>query len=235
MRRSASGWMRGACVFGMGSSDLFMPGNSMKETKQRKSMSSGIMSSKTNCKFTTRCVFAIRLISITPLKNTGKDRLSWAIWLWKDIGFQGMVYTSLSTPYMKLFSTFLAKKHRLAVDAWGADDSAVKHVYQPLIDHIAQEVPEKYRSMYPAPVWAFPCQSSFFTGLLTGVNGLVARVGRLSRSILVTEHLIQEWADHFIGKSVEELDEIAASFKFENCEKRDGLNKILTDNAKLFA
>jgi len=30
------------------------------------------------------------------------------------------------------------------------------------------------------------------------------------------------------------LDEIAASFKFENCLKRDGLNKILTDHAELY-
>ena len=138
---------------------------------------------------------------------------------------------------MTLFSDFLAKKHKLAVDAWGADDSAVRHVYKPLIDLIAQEVDEKYRNLYPctkrfiplngqvltvvfffstAPVWAFP-----------------SRVGRLSRCILITEHLIPEWADHFIGKTTEELDELAASFKFEHCLKRDGLNKILMDNASL--
>ncbi|KAH8827163.1 glycoside hydrolase [Flagelloscypha sp. PMI_526] len=150
------------------------------------------------------------------LEIYNKDRLSWSIWLWKDIGFQGMVHTSLESPYMKLFSDFLAKKHKLAVDAWGADDSAVRHVYKPLIDLIAQEVPEKYLNLYPSPVWAFP-----------------SRVGRLSRCILITEHLIPEWADHFIGKTKEELDELAASFKFGNCLKRDGLNKILMDNASL--
>lgn len=39
---------------------------------------------------------------------------------------KGMVYTSLNTPYMKLFEKFLAKKHKLAVDAWGTDDAYVK-------------------------------------------------------------------------------------------------------------
>ncbi|KAK7045939.1 Endo-1,4-beta-xylanase 5 [Paramarasmius palmivorus] len=145
-----------------------------------------------------------------------KDRLSWSIWLYKDIGFQGMVYTSPETPYMKLFASFLAKKQRLAVDAWGADDSAVRHVYQPLIHHVTQEIPEKYQHLYPWPVWK-----------------LDSRVGRLARNILVSEFLVQEWADHFVGKSLEEIDDIAKSFKFDSCLKREGLNKALTDNAQL--
>lgn len=127
-----------------------------------------------------------------------------------------MVHTSLETPYMVLFKDFLAKKHRLAVDAWGADDQYVRDAYQPLIDLILKEVPEKYRNLYPAPIWKF-----------------TERVGRLSRNILVAEFLVKEWADHFIGKTEEEIDAIAASFKFENCLKRDGLNAVLTANAKL--
>ncbi|PPQ70876.1 GH5 [Gymnopilus dilepis] len=143
-----------------------------------------------------------------------QDRLSWSIWLYKDIGFQGMVYISPSTPYMTLFKSFLAKKHRLAVDAWGADDSAVKHVYQPLLDHILAEIPPQYQNLYPAPVWT-----------------LAGRVGRLARNILVAEFLVKEWADHFKGKSEAELDEIAKSFSYENCLKREELNGILQANA----
>jgi aryl-phospho-beta-D-glucosidase BglC (GH1 family) len=146
-----------------------------------------------------------------------KDKLSWSIWLYKDIGFQGMVHVSLDTPYMKLFSDFLAKKHRLAVDAWGADDVHVRKDYEPLLDLVKREIPEKYQSLYPAPVWR-----------------LSSRVTRLSRNILVSEFLVAEWADHFKGKSEAEIDDIAASFKFENCLKRDGLNTILTEHAKLY-
>ncbi|KAA1470976.1 glycoside hydrolase [Dentipellis sp. KUC8613] len=147
-----------------------------------------------------------------------KDRLSWSIWLYKDIGFQGMVHVSHSTSYMTLFKDFLAKKHRLAVDAWGADVSQVQHVYQPLIDLIQKEVPEKFQNLYPHPVWK-----------------LSDRVGRLARNILVSEFLVKEWAEHFRGKSEEEIDAIAKSFAFENCLHRDSLNKILTDNATLVA
>jgi hypothetical protein len=54
----------------------------------------------------------------------------------------------------------------------------------------------------------------------------------LARNILVSEFLVKEWADNFVGKDFEELDAIAASFKYEACQKREGLNKILTDSTK---
>lgn len=147
-----------------------------------------------------------------------KDRLSWSIWLYKDIGFQGMVHVSRETAYMTLFKDFLAKKHRLAVDAWGADTAQVQHIYQPLIDLIRQEIPPQFQNLYPHPVWK-----------------LSDRVGRLSRNILVSEFLVKEWAEHLRNKSEAELDEIAKSFAFENCLHRDSLNRILTDNASLVA
>lgn len=152
------------------------------------------------------------------LEIYNKDRLHWSIWLYKDIGFQGMVYVSRETPYMTLFKDFLAKKHRLAVDAWGADEQYIKPVYQPLVDLIKQEVSEENQVLYPAPVWK-----------------LTDRIGRLSRNILVSEFLVKEWADHFKGKSEKELDEIAKSFSLDHCLQREGLNKILTANASLVA
>ncbi|CAI7666602.1 unnamed protein product [Penicillium discolor] len=38
---------------------------------------------------------------------------------------------------------------------------------------------------------------------------------------------IREWADYFRDKSFEELDALAASWKFENCMIRDELNTKL--------
>lgn len=51
--------------------------------------------------------------------------------------------------------------------------------------------------------------------------------GRFARNTLVAEFLIQEWADLFRGKTRDELDAIAASFKFENCAQRKQLNETL--------
>ena len=129
-----------------------------------------------------------------------------------------MVHVSLDTPYMTLFKDFLAKKHRLAVDAWGADVTHVQPAYQPLIDLIQKEVKPEHQTLYPWPLWKAE-----------------DRAGRLARNILVSEFSVQEWAEHFRGKSEAEIEEIAKSFAFENCLHRDGLNKVLTDNASLIA
>lgn len=127
-----------------------------------------------------------------------------------------MVYVSLSTPYMTLFDAFLAKKHRLAVDTWGADDSSVKDVYKPLVDHISKEVHPQFQELYPYPVWKWN-----------------DRVTRIARNILVSEFLVKEWAAHFVGLDEDQLDSLAASFKFESCLKRDQLNTILRENAAI--
>lgn len=146
-----------------------------------------------------------------------RDRLSWSIWLYKDIGFQGMVYVSPSTPYMQLFQPFLQKKYRLAVDAWGADDKSVRHIYDPLVQHIKDNVPdEAHRELYPFPVWR-----------------VEERVTRISRTILLAEFMVKEWAEHFRGMGEDELERLAESFKFENCVERAGLNKVLREHAAL--
>ena len=41
-----------------------------------------------------------------------------------------------------------------------------------------------------------------------------------------------EYASYFEGKSLKELDELAASFKLENCTRRNGLNEILRADAE---
>lgn len=73
---------------------------------------------------------------------------------------------------------------------------------------------EDKRKLYPAPVWSFK-----------------DRVGRLACQILVAEYLIDEWAEHFVGKSESEIDAIARSFSFENSLKREGLNEVLMEHA----
>jgi len=142
-----------------------------------------------------------------------KDRLSWSIWLYKDIGFQGMVYVSQETPYMKLFKSFLLRKHKLAVDAWGKDDTHVKYAYQPIIDLIRSENDPRMLKLYP-PIWS-----------------VEERVTRIARTILFAEFMVKEWAEHFRGMDEAQLDELAKSFRFENCVKREGLNKVLREYA----
>jgi len=121
-----------------------------------------------------------------------------------------MIYSSPDSAYNKLFKSFLAKKQFMAIDTWGTDDSHVKHIYGPLEDLIKQNISEEHQKrLYPTS-WT-----------------VKRRVAELSRHILVAEFLVEEWADHFVGKSLSELDELAASFSFENCVQREELNAIL--------
>jgi hypothetical protein len=125
-----------------------------------------------------------------------------------------MVHVGLDTPYMKRFEKFHHKKYTLAVDSWGASMTGVKHVYSVLEDFITQAVPdESNRRLYPFPVWQFS-----------------DRVAKISRNILLAEFMVQEWAEHFRGLDEAQLDELAASFKFENCAQREGLNKVLQEH-----
>jgi hypothetical protein len=145
-----------------------------------------------------------------------QDHISWSIWLYKDIGFQGMVHTNPDSAYMRLLKPFLEKKRRLGVDKWGRDDTLVKHVYEPLIQHLKEEIPEQFqRRRYPQH-W-----------------GLEGHVHRVIGELLISELLTYEYASYFEDKSFEELDELAASFKLKNCVKRDGLNRILQEDADI--
>jgi hypothetical protein len=148
------------------------------------------------------------------LKMYGEDKLSWSIWLYKDIGFQGMVHVSGDTPYLKLLKPFLLKKHHLAVDAWGADDTRVKHAFDPIISLIENSVSDpSHLKLYP-PIWRHD-----------------GRATRVARTMLVAEFLVMEWAEHFRGMEKEQLDELMKSFLFENCLQRDGLNEALRRHA----
>lgn len=117
---------------------------------------------------------------------------------------------------MKLFRNHLERKYRLAVDSWGADDQFVRYAYEPIVQLIKDNVPnEEDRRLYPYPVWT--------------VEG---RVARIARNTLISEFMVPEWAEHFRGLSEDQLQELAESFKFENCVKREGLNKVLREHAK---
>lgn len=146
-----------------------------------------------------------------------ETQVSWSIWLYKDIGYQGMTYVSPSSPYIRLIAPFLAKKKKLGLDFWGSiDKSGVAPIYDPFIQALKDMVPEHLRlKRYPSPQWGFERQ-----------------VERCVRECLMSEYIGWEMAELFRGKSEEELDELAASFKIENCVLREELNNILKHDAQ---
>jgi hypothetical protein len=142
-------------------------------------------------------------------------QISWTIWLYKDIGLQGMVHTSPTSPWNTLIAPFLEKKKRLQLDSWGKYPSEeVEALIKPLVEWIDKVSPTA-KEVYP-------------TNWDTGKH-----IDRAVLQTFLSESLQMEFAGLFAEKSIEELEQLAASFKFENCLQREGLNQIMSAYAKL--
>ena len=144
-----------------------------------------------------------------------KYSIPWSIWLYKDIGVQGMVYASPNSFYMKTIAPFLAKKKALQLDSWGKYPSKqVADVIEPLAEWINSVCPEATHT-YPTPWYT---------------------QRHLARKIMETfmaQAFATEFAELFKGMSLEQLDEAAKSFRFDQCLQREGLNKIMSEHAEV--
>lgn len=139
--------------------------------------------------------------------------ISWLIWLWKDIGYQGMLHVDPDSKFYQIFGEWLHKKRRLGLDRWGTDiDPKYGGLYSDLQQHFEDNVPQKYhKALYPN-TWTF--------------QDYIARV---ARDMLFSQYAQHEYAELYEALSFEDLDELAGCFKFENCVKRDALNAALRD------
>ena len=60
--------------------------------------------------------------------------------------------------------------------------------------------------------------------------GARRHIAQLVRHILLSEPLVEEWADRFRGATAEDIDHLMRSFLFENCRERKELAEILTSS-----
>ncbi|MCB2411855.1 glycoside hydrolase family 5 protein [Demequina sp. TTPB684] len=135
---------------------------------------------------------------------------SWALWTYKDIGLQGLVYAKADSPYMALIGDLAAKKRRLGVDSWGGSDVNVRDVLDPLDALFDKEFPD----FAPWP-W-----------------GRQPHIAVLVRHILLAEPLALQFADLFAGVSPEQARDLAASFRFNQCAERTGLSHVLRSHLR---
>ncbi|CAM1501293.1 Fc.00g104550.m01.CDS01 [Cosmosporella sp. VM-42] len=141
-----------------------------------------------------------------------KSPISWSIWLYKDVGYQGLTHISPESKWYTHLRPWLDKKLKLGLDRWGRDGAlAVENgVYKPVKDHFRDVIPEHlHRAVYPK-TW-----------------DVGEYVDRVLRDILLSQYLAYEFAEYFKGLSFGELDELAASFKLENLVVREELVEIL--------
>lgn len=139
-----------------------------------------------------------------------RHEVSWSIWLYKDIGLQGVVYTDADSEWMQRIKPILEKKARLGVDSWGGLETEIRHIMEPLEQIFAKEFPD----YDPFPF------------------GAKRDIQRLVRHILLAEPLLPEFGELFKGMSEPEIDLMMQSFKFENCVQREELARILADHAQ---
>ncbi|KAF2503107.1 putative glucanase [Lophium mytilinum] len=142
-----------------------------------------------------------------------KYKIHWNIWLYKDIGVQGMIHTNPESKYMKTIAGWLKRKRDLQLDAWGRYPSAdVEAVINPLCEYIDRTCPTS-KDQYP-PNWPTERQ-----------------VTRIVNQIYMSGCVQDEFAALFKGMSFEELEECARSFHFDECLQREGLNAQLEAHA----
>jgi hypothetical protein len=151
------------------------------------------------------------------LRIYGKYQIHWSIWLYKDIGIQGMVHTNPDSKWNKTIQPFLNKKKRLQLDAWGKYPSPeVEAVLNPLTEFIDK--------VSPTAKYAYPTSWDIQRHLI-----------RRTFQTFLAATFEDEFASQFKDMDKKELDELAHNFHFDECIQREGLNEILKSHANLHA
>jgi endoglucanase len=130
---------------------------------------------------------------------------SWALWVYKDLGRQGLVTVRPESAYRQRFDDFVAKKNRLGADQWGSTGEGPREITQPVQDLIAREFP----NFDPYP-W-----------------GRFDWVRTLLLNITFAQPLVQEYAELFRGLGDNDLVELAESFAFVNCDVRESVRELI--------
>jgi hypothetical protein len=128
-----------------------------------------------------------------------------AIWMYKDLGRQGLASARPESPYRRLVEDFVAKKVRLGVDQWGSTGRECAEVTEPVQQLIAREAPD----FQPYP-W-----------------GRADWVRTLLVNITFAQPLAHEYAELFRGLDADELAALADSFAFAHCAIREPLRTQL--------
>lgn len=137
-------------------------------------------------------------------------KVSWCIWLYKDLGLQAILSQKADAPYMSLISDFLKKKNYYGTDSWGSTDANLRPILAPIEELLAKEFPD-FKPYH---------------------DGQKRRVGLFVRHILLAEALLPEYTALFKDLTEEQVVELAQSFRFENYEKRQRLEDIFLGKEK---
>ena len=122
------------------------------------------------------------------------------------MGMMGLLQTPPGSAWMRRTAHVRAKKARLGVDVGGSDDLQIDDVMTPIRRLFQQE----FAWFEPYPF------------------GPQSYINRIVRAILLAEPLAYEFAQAFAGMTASEIDEVVASFRFDNCEPNPDVLAIVT-------
>lgn len=144
-----------------------------------------------------------------------KYDIHWSIWLYKDIGLQGMIYTNPDSVWNKTIGPVLEKKNRFWLDNWGRrPQDEPQAMLKPLVDWI-DKVSPRAKETYP-----------------TSWNTERHMLRNIFQTFLASS-FVDEFAELFRGMDETQLDALARSFHFDECVQREGLNEILRQHARV--
>jgi endoglucanase len=130
----------------------------------------------------------------------------WSLWAYKDVGGQGLVYAARDSAWRQRIKPVMEKKARLGVDSWGSSDADVRYIMGPIEETIAREYPRFDPFPFGQQNW----------------------VQQLVRSILLAEPMAEDFGALFTDvKDDETLIELADSFAFGNCVRRQRLAELI--------
>jgi endoglucanase len=130
---------------------------------------------------------------------------SWALWTYKDIGLQGVVFAAPDSPYLRQIAPVLEKKKRFGVDSWGSTDAGVRDLLEPIETLLEREFPD----FQPYP-W----------GQKRWIHGIV-------RHVLLAEAMVGDFGRCFEGLSPAQAESLADSFRLDLCDRRSRLVEVL--------
>ena len=131
----------------------------------------------------------------------------WALWAYKDVGGQGLVYLDPQSPWMRVLAPIIEKKRRLGVDGWGATDEHVREVMAPIENLFDAE----FGGFDPYPF------------------GRADFLATLVRNIMFAEALLGDFERRFKDAKLSDdgVVALATSFKFANCTIRTPVAEII--------
>ena len=135
---------------------------------------------------------------------------SWALWTYKDIGLQGLMYADPDSDYMRRIAPVLEKKRRLGVDAWGSTDAALRDVLEPIERLFATE---------------FPAFEPYPWGARRWIHGHV-------RHVMLAEAMVDDYAGAFAGVTPDDARVLPDAFAFPNVRTRSRLADIIRSTAR---